>query len=219
MPVISALCAVLMAGGPDVDAVQRAASAAVAQRLEAIGRPMRIDAEPARLLGNAAVEVLDVAVPGPLPRPRVDARVRVRVGGRITTVLVHVDLHDPRDVVTYARSYPRGTPLRDVERVLRTVDLAAVRAPLAAAAPADAVLTHDVEAGEPLLAGDITQAPLVSTGDRVALEASVGRVALVTRGRALESGVRGDRIQVLGDTSSRAVRARILDTGRVSVDE
>lgn len=215
------MLALLLAAAPDTvsAAAQDAARAAVEARVAALGRPMAVRAEPVRL-PSGATDVLAVdEVPGPLPRARVAVPVRVRVDGHPRIATVHVRLQDVRRVPTWARAYRRGTPVSAAQVIERAVDLAAVRGTLLAAAPPGGVLARDVGDGAPLQAGDIAAAPVVARGDAVVLEVTSGRVVLRLPARALESGARGERIQVLGESSPRAVRARILDSGRVAVDE
>lgn len=60
---------------------------------------------------------------------------------------------------------------------------------------------------------------LVQSGDAVELTLISGSIELVSTARALEAGELGQWVQVLPASAARAVKARVVATGKVQIDE
>lgn len=76
---------------------------------------------------------------------------------------------------------------------------------------------RNVAGHRPLNPDDFAEPRLVRRGETVTIFFEIPGLTLTARGRALESGVDGDMINVVNSQSKRIVRSRIIGRGKVSV--
>ena len=72
-------------------------------------------------------------------------------------------------------------------------------------------------AGEPLRFSQIIEPLMVSRGDKVTITYSDGSIQLVSEGKALQNGARGDTVRVANYSSNRTIDAVVIASGNVSV--
>jgi flagellar basal body P-ring formation protein FlgA len=108
--------------------------------------------------------------------------------------------------------------------ILKQSDLTILRRPKSESGAienvADAVglaARHELHAGLPLHAADLTKPEVVQRNDTVTIVYQAPGVVLTLRGVAQEGGAIGDSIGVLNAESKRVVQAQVTAPGRVSV--
>jgi len=79
------------------------------------------------------------------------------------------------------------------------------------------VVKRSIIAGKVITARDIKQAPAISKGDAIIIEAKRGGLSIRTTGVAEESGYIGDQIRARNDRSGKQVRGRISARGLIIV--
>lgn len=72
-------------------------------------------------------------------------------------------------------------------------------------------------AGKFVLAGTLERPQLVGRGDKVSITYNTGSLILTAKGKALQSGAKGDLIRVTNSNSSRTVDAVVMGENRVIV--
>lgn len=77
---------------------------------------------------------------------------------------------------------------------------------------------HGAEAGKPLLLDELTRAPLVLKGGRVAVSISTGALSVTEQGLALQSGGMGDHVQVLNPISRAMMDGIVTGPGNARVE-
>lgn len=123
------------------------------------------------------------------------------------------------DMVVAARNLERGSILTDADITLNRMNtnqagFGHVRAP---GEILGMEVKRRVSAGEAVRMSQLKAPQLVRKGDRVVLEATGSGISVVTSGRALANGQRGDQIQVKNEKSQRVVDAEVVAPGRVRV--
>lgn len=205
----------LIAAGRDALAA-KAAQAGVAAEFHAVGRVQEL-ALPVD--GDATVSVGEWK--GPWLRPRVGVPVQVRAGDRLrTTVTVWFAVSASMAGAVYASDYPRGASAAAVAHRAGRIDLARTNGQGAidtAALPGQR-LRRAVRAGDPVLASDFEKAPMVSAQQSVRIDVAQGSVHLTVAGRALVDGDQGETISVLPAHASQPVRARIVSSQVVTLE-
>lgn len=78
-------------------------------------------------------------------------------------------------------------------------------------------LRRSVRAGQPLKAGDIGKADLVTRDQTVTLIYETPGLYLTGRGKALEGGTEGDTVSVLNLQSKRTIQGTVIGPGQVSI--
>lgn len=78
-------------------------------------------------------------------------------------------------------------------------------------------LRRSVRAGQPLKAGDLAKADLVTRDQPVTLIYDTPGLYLTGRGKALEGGTEGDTVSVLNLQSKRTVQGLVIGPGQISV--
>ena len=75
-----------------------------------------------------------------------------------------------------------------------------------------------IMAGEPLRTNQIMEPILVERGESVVIVYQSGPIQLLSEGKALQNGARGDRIRVTNHSSNRTIDATIEESGKVIVN-
>ncbi len=75
-----------------------------------------------------------------------------------------------------------------------------------------------VMAGEPLKKNDVIEPLMVKRGERVTIAYQSGPIELLSEGKALQNGARGDLIRVVNYSSNRTIDAVIEQSGKVVVN-
>ncbi|HEY0219243.1 MAG TPA: flagellar basal body P-ring formation chaperone FlgA, partial [Afipia sp.] len=78
-------------------------------------------------------------------------------------------------------------------------------------------LRRSVRAGQPLKAGDLAKADLVTRDQNVTLVYETPGLYLTGRGKALEGGTDGDTVSVLNLQSKRTIQGVVIGPGQISV--
>jgi flagella basal body P-ring formation protein FlgA len=149
----------------------------------------------------------------------VAGRVELLVDGKPAAsrrVSAQVDLYGP--VVVAAKSLPRRHVLaRDDLKVVRA-RLNQVRGAVGDAAEVVGLRTRSaVPLGEPLKITRLERTPLIKRGDVVQMICQRGKLKVVAKGRAEETGYRDSSIKLTNLASDREVYGKVLDSGAVLV--
>lgn len=72
--------------------------------------------------------------------------------------------------------------------------------------------------GKPVRAADVRRPVVVEKGSMVIMVLKAPGMLLTARGRALENGSKGDTIRITNTSSNTPLEARVIGTGKVSVD-
>lgn len=75
-----------------------------------------------------------------------------------------------------------------------------------------------IMAGEPLKMNQIIEPILVKRGEGVIITYQSGPIQLISEGKALQNGARGERIRVVNYSSNRTIDATIEESGKVVVN-
>jgi len=108
-----------------------------------------------------------------------------------------------RDADVSMERHPRNEVGRDVITKREDIVGLAVRAPL--------------QAGRPIRAAELMRPDLVQRNEAVTLVYEVPGILLTVRGKAIDSGSKGDVINVLNEQSKRMAQGVIIGPGRVAV--
>lgn len=209
---------------PAADVVA-AAQAVVQARADAAGIDVRL---------APVGRVSDVSLPaggdariivGNLPerwlRPRLGVPVTVQVAGEKRAALtVWFSVAAAATGPVYAEDFNRGT--RSDALALATGDIDLARTHGADAADATRIdglrLAQSVRAGQPALASDFEAVPAVLAQQAVRIESTRGVVRLSIAGRALADGATGQVIAVLPAGATQPVRARVVSSQVVAIE-
>lgn len=77
--------------------------------------------------------------------------------------------------------------------------------------------TRALNSGQPVLASQLRQPPMVKRGDQVVISARSGAISVRMPGEALSDGSQGQQIRVRNLRSQRVVQARVVAPGQVEV--
>lgn len=210
---------------PAADLVEAARAALLAKASDA---GVRVDLEVAgRVEGfdfpMATAVAPDVAVArwdGPWLRSRVGVPVQVRVGDRQTTATVWFAVTAPSSGELYADGFRRGESAERLVYRTGPVDLARQEG-LRTANPASLTgmrLRRTVRAGDPVLASDFEPTPLISARQTVRVLATRGAVRLSVPAQALADGDAGQTIPVLPTSATSPIRARVVSSEVVTLE-
>lgn len=208
------------------------ASALIAAGQDAV--QLRADAEKVSVVLTPVGRVADVTLPAdsvaevsagalttPWLRSRIGVPVRVSVGGEKRAAMtvwfaVVASAHAP----VYVADYPRGMTGDRIQTRPGDVDLAKTHAKPAADAGSltGQRLLAPVKAGQAALAGDFETIPAISSQQAIRIESTQGVVHLSIVGRALTDGNTGDVIAVLPAGATHPVRARVISSQVVAIE-
>jgi flagella basal body P-ring formation protein FlgA len=142
-------------------------------------------------------------------------------GAHYSTLPVWFKVKAEAEVYVLRRDHTAGTPVIPEMLQINRRDIAAVAG--VAVAELTAIegqrLVRDLPSGAVLTEADIQPMPDITKGQRVRIQASVGKVTLFATARALEDGNRGDPIRVERLDGSDSYMARVLDNGMAIVEE
>ena len=157
----------------------------------------------------------------PWLRPRIGVPVAVEVGGRETSVTVWLAVSAPAQGAVYLDGFARGAPVESLRYTTGEVDLARTHGmkTVAPTSMPDTRLRRAVREGDPVLASDFEPTPMISARQLVSLQTTKGAVSLSVPGRALGDGDVGQTISVLPSNATRPVRARVVSTGVVTLED
>lgn len=194
----------------------RLATEGSAAKVEVVGR-IRAQRLP---VGKVKVELGEIG--GRWPRERVGVPVQLRVDGQpVRSMTVWLELHDEREVPTYAISYPAHTAGSDIRTEPAVVDMICCPG-LTVASASDLQgqrIARPVRAGTPVMVRDLEAVPDVLAQSEVAIVVRRGPVRIMTSGVALGDGEIGEVISVRPDHSRVAIRSRVVADQKVVVDE
>lgn len=185
-------------------------------KVEVVGR-LRDQPLPA---GEVTVELGDIA--GRWPRGRVGVPVQLLVDDRpVRSMTVWVEMHDEREVLVYADSYPAHTPGGDIRLQSAIVDMVCCAGPRLVSADRleGRRLAQTVSVGTPVLREHLEALPDVRAQSEVAIVVQRGPIRIVASGIALGDGEVGDVISVRPDRSRVAIQSRVVAEQKVLVDE
>jgi flagella basal body P-ring formation protein FlgA len=154
-------------------------------------------------------------------RPRVAVPVTVAdADGHSRHATVWFVVHAPVTGPVYKADAARATLPGSIQIGEDIVDRAKTRGfdPTWRPDPASSRLRRAVHAGQPVLATDFEPVPTVAAGQTVSIESRQGAVRLLTSGRALADGQLGQTIRVLPAVSPQPIQARVVATGKVSLE-
>lgn len=174
-----------------------------------------------QMLANADTTVAVVDWQSPWLRARVGVPVQVRAANATqSTVIVWFSLSAPKDGLVYAQDAARGTPAGRLSTVMARYDLA--RSGASAVATSESIdaqrLRRNVRAGMPVLASDFEAIPAVLAQQPVRIAVAQGAVRLDVPGRALADGEPGQIISVLPAHATEPVRARVVSSQVVTLE-
>ena len=195
----------------------KAQDAGVSVRLLPVGR-----VEDVPLPGAGETDVRARSIVDPWLRPRVAVPVQVYVADRkLASLAVWFSVIAPAQANVYAADYPRGAMAQDVHTNTATIDRARTSGELLAAldAATGQRLRHPVSAGEPVQAGDFETVPAVQAQQTIRIDATRGGVRLSIAGRALADGDVGQTIAVLPAGATQPVRARVISSQVVTLED
>ncbi|MFT3806727.1 flagellar basal body P-ring formation chaperone FlgA [Arenimonas sp.] len=184
--------------------------------VEPVGRVQSVSA--------AASEVAEVAVidwQSPWLRSRVGVPVQVRAASGISsTVVVWFALSAPKEGLVYAQDAARGASGAQTPTTMARYDLARSGEPALSSPEAIVVqrLRRSVRAGMPVLASDFEAIPTVQAQQPVRIAVAQGAVRLDVAGRALVDGETGQIISVLPSHATEPVRARVVSSQVVTLE-
>lgn len=170
--------------------------------------------------GAVAIRVGEIA--GRWPRTRIAVPVRLLVDGQaVRDMTVRVELHDKREVLTYAAGYAAHRAFAALRLVPAVVDMTCCAGSALAEKDqsSDVRLKRAVRAGQPVMIEDFEAVPEVVAREPVEIEVTLGRIHLATTGVALHDGRTGDKIDVRASASGETVQARVVAKQKVIVDE
>ena len=72
-------------------------------------------------------------------------------------------------------------------------------------------------AGKPLLAGEVERPKIVKRGDMITITFTDGPLVLTTKGKALQTGARGDMIRIANLNSSKSLQGFVTGKKEVTV--
>jgi flagella basal body P-ring formation protein FlgA len=157
----------------------------------------------------------------PWLRSRVGVPVQVRLSERLrTSATVWFEVSAPVAGEVYAGDFPRGALAATVLHRSGTIDLARTNgeASVSAQALTGHRLRRPVRTGDPVRASDFEPAPAISVQQAVRIEVAQGAVRLTVPARALADGEIGQIISVLPAHASQPVRARIVSSQVVTLE-
>lgn len=211
---------------PAADLIE-AARAAVLAKAAAAGLQVRVD-----VAGRVQDLSLPTGISSPLRltagqwqepwlRPRIGVPVAVEVGGRESSVTVWLAVSVPAQGVVYLDGFARGVRAESLRYTTGEVDLARTHGmkTVAPTSMAETRLRRAVREGDPVLASDFEPMPMISARELVSLHTTKGAVSLSVPGRALGDGDAGETISVLPSNATRPVRARVVSTGVVTLED
>lgn len=229
--ILFALCAAALSGravaGGRVAAAELVESARAAVQAKAAEAGMRIELEVAGRVADVGYPE-DAAVPQvtaldwhePWLRSRIGVPVEVRAGGRRTVVTVWFVASVPASGDVYADGFARGEQADRLSYRTGQVDLARLQGKRTAmpASLAGMRLRHAVRAGDPVMASDFEPIPMVSARQTVRVLVNRGAVSVSVAARALADGDAGRTIPVLPSGATRPVRARVISSEAVMLE-
>jgi flagella basal body P-ring formation protein FlgA len=120
-----------------------------------------------------------------------------------------------RSVLRAARDIPMGSPVDEsaMDAIEMDVLNRRVGVLMPGGLPLDAVAARPLRAGTVLGNSDVKSQAVVARGDRVQVRFASGSVQVVVQGIAMQSGARGDRIEVQNVSSRKRLVARVVDPG------
>lgn len=129
----------------------------------------------------------------------------------------HVRLY--MEVATAARSLQRGHQLSRQDLVMKRMDVASLRAGYITDSTVELgkILRRPMRTGAVVYVRNLETKDLVERGDRVSIQAQAPDFQISMEGVALDSGGKGERIQVRNVQSKRIVEGQIVDVGTVRV--
>lgn len=208
----------------DREAVVQAAQAALQARVKGYSMDFSLKAvsEPADVALNPGSVTLKPRLPaaGRL-RSRMAVEVDVYLDGVQTeTVPVWFAVKAARRVAVYAHDMRAEEEVGKDDLRWETRDLAELGSDpvMDPAELAGKWLRRPVTAGEPLVADDLAQAPLVRHHQRVEVQVVSGPVAIVAWGIAEDSGNAGDTVSVRVDKSEGPCKGRVIGMGVVQIE-
>lgn len=211
---------------PAADVVAVARDALLA-RASAAG--VRLDLRLAAQVGDIELPVAVPVTPqvtvgqwqGAWLRSRVGVPVQVKAGDRRTVAMVWFAVSAPAPGQVYADGFARGAAAETLSWRPAQVDLAKWQGAAVTVDPASLSgqrLRRAVRAGDAVLASDFEPVPAVSARQTVDVLATRGAVTLSVRGRALNDGDAGQLISVLPANATSPIRARVVSSGVVSLE-
>ncbi|QJD69747.1 flagellar biosynthesis protein FlgA [Xanthomonas campestris pv. badrii] len=192
---------------------------------ELVFTPAALPASQLKVESDAAQVTLQAApIDGSWPRKRVGVPVHVLVDGVPSqTRMVWFTVQWWMERPTYGRAFADGTPSGQLALVTKRMDVAGVltvgEASLERNVPVAGRLIHAVRAGDLVQARDFAAAPTIARHDPVTLRVRRGAVELRMPAVATADGQPGDAIAVLPQGTRTPVRARVIASGEVSIEQ
>lgn len=150
---------------------------------------------------------------------RFNAFIDIDEGRRKRRIRLNGTAHEMITIAMLSRSYSRDEIVSRDDIIMERVPRGQVgaRAVLSADEIAGKAVRRDQRARQPLDPDDFTRPMLVRRGETVTIFFEIPGLTLTARGKALESGIDGDMVNVVNSQSNRIIRARIVGRGKVSV--
>jgi flagella basal body P-ring formation protein FlgA len=123
------------------------------------------------------------------------------------------------EAYTATQRIERGTPLREGLFVIQPVNvLALFQSPVEIGiSMADYVVATGIQSGDPLYWRDLAERPLVERNSIIDVVASEGMMRITLKGKALETGVRGQVIRVRNLQSASDIQAEVTGVNQARV--
>lgn len=227
---LSVLLPPIAAAATAVPADQLIAAAQLRLQERAEGIPGEWQFLPAGAVGPSTVEqggelrIEAGAIDGRWPRSRVGVPVRILAGDALLQArMLWFTVHVWRQAQVYARDMQAGERSDDLETQVRRIDIAGYGAE--AAMPGGVGLQpglrllRSVRAGQPVLASDFAQMPLVARNTQVALQVRRGGVILNTAATARTDATIGERVSVLPSGATQWIEATVKGRNEVAIED
>lgn len=194
----------------------RAQAEGIEVEVEPVGR---VQAPQSAANDDATIAVVDWQAPWLRARVGVPVQVLTSSGAKSSTI-VWFAVSAPRDGLVYAQDAARGASGGQLPTMTARYDLARSGEPAVATIEAIGAqrLRRSVRAGMPVLASDFEAAPMVQAQQPVRIAVAQGAVHLDVPGRALADGERGQIISVLPAHATEPVRARVVSSQVVTLE-
>lgn len=147
---------------------------------------------------------------GLLTAPGANPPVRLNLYGRIQNIVA---------VPVLTRRIRKGAVIRDADVEIRKIVGSGVPqyALLERSEIVGMAARYTLRPGVTIRKSDVRQPILVNRGDLVTMEIRTPYILITARGRALDSGARGDTIRLRNTQSKKTLEAKIVGPGRVTV--
>ncbi len=152
---------------------------------------------------------------------RVAVPVQVIVDGKLwATRVVWFSISKPQTTMVYSGDYSRNTQGNAIRMVAEVIDVASLKANVISKSSQiiDKRLRKNVVSGKPVLESDFEEIPDISVGQVISIETVSGAARITVRGTAFSNGKIGQMVMVMASGSNENIRARVVSSQAVLVE-